>query len=150
MDTFEAPREATDEIDFAAAKPGLIVVIAGAAQIFAGATTFAQGVQLLTLFDFGRSWWWVLPYVLVPLGLAQMAFGATGSRGRDYGAILGLAVTWFVQLLALVFTGWSLLQGGIIVLAFVWTFINGIAGLLAPFAIPGALKASSVRRKLYT
>ena len=140
--------EATDEIDYAAAKPGILVTIAGAAQVFAGATTFAQGAQLWLLFVF-YSWLWVLPYILVPLGLIQMALGATASRGRDWAAVLATLVTWFVQLIAIGFTLWSL-QGGFIILAFVWTFLNGIAGLLAPLAIPGALRASRVRRKLYS
>ncbi|MCB9677234.1 MAG: hypothetical protein H6737_19100 [Alphaproteobacteria bacterium] len=149
MDTFDAPREATDEIDYAAAKPGILVVVAGAAQIFAGATTLAQGVQLWALFVF-YNWMWVLPYFLVPMGLIQMALGATASRGRDWAAILGLVVTWGLQLVALLFTAWSLMQGGIIVMAFAWTFIGLLASLLAPMAVPGALKASSIRRKLYT
>ncbi len=140
-------RMPTDEIDFAAAKPGILVILAGALMVFAGATTFVQGLQLWTMFTF-YNWMWVAPYVFMPLGLLQMALGATSSAGRDWAAILGLMLTWFVQLLALAFTIWSL-SGGIIVLAFVWVFINGLASLLAPVAVPGALKASKVRRQLY-
>jgi len=145
---FDDRREQTDEIDYAAAKPGILVVMAGAMQIFAGATMFAQGAQLWMMFVF-YNWMWVLPYILVPLGFLQMALGATSSRGRDWAAIAGLVVTWFAQLLALAFTAWSLMQGGIIVLAFAWTAINGVAALLAPLGVPGALAASRVRRKLY-
>ncbi|MEZ4317454.1 MAG: hypothetical protein R3F61_08115 [Myxococcota bacterium] len=148
METFDAPREGTDEIDFAAAKPGILVVIAGIAQIVAGATMFAQGVQLLTMFIF-YNWLWILPYLLIPLGLLQMALGATASLGRDWATIGALIVTWLVQLIALAFAVWTILQGGILVLAYVWVFLNGIAALVAPMAVPGALRASAARRKLY-
>lgn len=138
----------TDEIDMTASKPGILVVLAGALMVFAGATTFVQGLQLWAIFVF-YDWMWVLPYIFMPLGLMQMALGATSSRGRDWAAIVGCLLTWFVQLVALAFTIWSL-SGGLIVLAFVWVFVNGFASLLAPAAIPGALKASKVRRQLYT
>ncbi|MCA9567240.1 MAG: hypothetical protein KC656_05335 [Myxococcales bacterium] len=136
-----------EDVDPGAADPGILPKIAGVLQVVAGATAFTQGVQLLTMFIF-YDWKWVLPYALVPLGLLQMAFGGWTSLGRDWGAIGGVGVTWFLALFAVVFTGWSLLHG-VIVLALAWTALAGLAALVAPFAVPPSLAASRARRALY-
>lgn len=136
-----------DEPSAADARPGVLVVLAGVVGIAAGATTLVQGLQLATLFVF-YSWMWVLPYVLMPLGLLQMALAALTTGGRDWAAGALTVVTWLLQGMALGFLVWSL-QGGIIVLAFVWVGLNGLASLLAPVAVPGAMKASRAKRALY-
>lgn len=149
MDGFEAPAAQADELDFAASKPGVLVILGGAIQIFAGATTAAQGLQLWMLFVFYTPFLWLLPYFLMPLGLLQMALAATASRGRDWAAIMACGVTLFVQLVAMIWMVWSF-QDGFSPLSLMWVVLNGLASLAAPFVIPGALAASRVRRSLYS
>lgn len=148
MDGFQAPADHEDEVDYAASKPGVLVVLGGAIQIFAGATTATQGLQMWLLFVFYTPLLWLLPYFLMPLGLLQMVLGATASRGRDWAAIASCLLTWFVQLIALIWTLWSL-QYGFSPLSFLWCFLNFLACMAAPLVIPGALRASKVRRSLY-
>lgn len=133
-----------DEVDLSV---GWIPKIAGVLQIAAGATCLVQGIQLWTLFVFWN-WMWVLPYVLVPAGLAQMALGAWASAGRDWAAVGGTTLTWALAMGALAFTAWSLLSG-FIALAFVWSGLGVVASLVAPLAIPRAIEVSQARRALY-
>lgn len=148
MDAFKAPDDAAEEIDYAAAKPGILVTVAGVAQIVAGSTTATAGLQLLVFVRF-YSLLWLLPYVLIPLGLTQMALGAVASRGREWAAIAGTALCWITQVIALFWLFYSVSNSFFSLLTLVWAGLNGLAALIAPFGIPGALAASRARRALY-
>lgn len=148
MDAFQAPEGEADEIDYAAAKPGVLVTLSGVAQVVAGATTSTTGLQLW-VFVYFFDWMFVLPYILMPIGLVQMALGAVASRGRDWASIAVTMLTWMLQLLALFWAWYSLSNGFFSLLTVVWVLLNGLAGLLAPAGIPGALAASRARRALY-
>jgi hypothetical protein len=148
MDAFRAPAEPTDEIDYAAARPSVVVAVAGGIQVFAGACTSTMGLQLFVFVTF-YNLLWVLPYLLMPLGLVQMAIGAVASRGRDWASILGTAMCWGIQIGALLWAVYSFSQGFFSLLTLVWLAVNGLGSLIAPFGVPGALAASRARRALY-
>lgn len=149
MDAFKSPGQAPDEIDFSAAKPGFLVTAAGVAQIVAGATCSTNALQAIALIWFPS---WVLPTLmgfLLLAGAAQMALGAIASRGRDWAAIAGTALAWILQIIALTWLVYAFSGGFFSLLSLVWALLNGLASLLAPLGVPGALAASRARRALY-
>ncbi len=149
MTAFEPPAEPVPDADpEEAPRVSALVTLAGVVQIVAGACTAAVGLQLLVFVNF-YSLLWLLPYVLLPLGLAHMALGALASRGQDWAAVAGAVLTWTLQVGALAWMIYSFAQGFFSLLTLVWFMVNGVASLVAPLGVPGALAVSRARRALY-
>jgi len=138
-----------DDLDeFTVLKPTPLMTLGGVSGIIAGATAFTTGLQMWVFIIF-YSMLWVLPYLLMPVGLVQMFFGASLTRGNDWAAIGGALLTAALELAALVWLVYSVANGMLSPLVFLWAGLNGLALLLMPLCIPSTLTLSRARRKLY-
>ncbi len=119
------------DAEISAAAPPLVAVVAGRIVLMLGVFTVLYGVQSLTNLRF-LSWHWLLPALLVPVGLASAAVGWKLSRARGWAAIAGFVLAALTALLTAAFT----------LLALSWGYFSLLSVMVGLAAIVGALLAA--------
>jgi hypothetical protein len=135
-------------ISFEDANPGALVMMGGAALGLAGFCVAALGVQFMVLIPVS-GWVAPIPYMLLLLGMSALALGGWITRGNAVAAWLGLVVTMATAILVVSWTIFTAVNGLFSLLSIVSTLAIGLALLAVPVAIPGAMRATRVRRALY-
>lgn len=152
-DAFEAPKGddkgIDDEFDPLAAVPHIVVRIAGAALVVAGAFVAVSGVQLWTFFELYRLWVKIAATLMILGGVAAFPIGGFYSMAKSWAVFLGLPLA---GALALGSTLWLFYALWVTLFSPVMIFASGaslLAFVLILVGAPMALKAASARAALY-
>jgi hypothetical protein len=148
MKEFNSPADDAS-IDLNAARPGFMVIIAGAVLAITGIITFVGGVQLLVVLNI-VTWAFVVPYFMLILGVAASIVGGVLTRARLWAALVGVILA---IMLALVTVGWciyAILHGFLSPLCFIAAGASILSTLVVPVSLPSAISSTRARRALYS
>lgn len=137
-----------DELSGLDARPSLLATLAGGATIATGLTTLVTAVQLWSIF-YLSGWRFFAWIALLLAAVLQMGMGGFTLSGSDIATIATTALTWFLQVIALIVVVYCFSRGLFAPLMLIWALANGLTSLLLPLAIPAALRTSANRRKLF-
>ena len=116
------------DAEISAAAPPLVAVVAGRVLLVLGVFTVLYGAQSLTNLRF-LSWHWLLPALLVPVGLVSATVGWKLSRARGWAAVAGFVLAALTALLTAAFT----------LLALTWGYFSLLSVMVGLAAVVGAL-----------
>ncbi|GMV17685.1 MAG: hypothetical protein HS104_32205 [Polyangiaceae bacterium] len=135
------------DAEISAAAPPLVAVVAGRVVLVLGVFTVLYAVQSLTNLRF-LSWHWLLPALLLPLGVASAVVGWKLSRARGWAAVAGFVLCAVTALLTGAFTLLSLSWGYFSLLSLIVGLAAFVGGLLAALSIGACQRADRARAAL--
>jgi len=149
MNAYSAPAaSAAEAIDFRDAVPNLAVKLAGFTLGAAGFFVSGSGLQLLAFFELS---WGMLAAasMLLTLGSVSVLVAPFVIKGRSWASMLAVPTAAVMALTTMV---WAVLSVSMLFfspLVVVGALTSAAAALVAPFAVPGALRATRARNALY-
>ena len=149
---FEAPKDEAgieDDFDPAAAVPHIVVRIAGAALVVAGAFVAVSGVQLWTFFVLYSLWVKIAATLMILCGVVAFPIGGFYSMARSWAVFLALPLAGFMALGSTLWLGYALWVTLFSPVMFFATASSLFAFVLILVGAPMALKAASARAALY-
>ena len=151
MDEFQAPENdgGVDQVDLDAAPAGYLCLIGGGILLVAGLTQTVAGVQLLTMVEF-YSFVWVVPWVMIGMGIPAMALGGLTTQARDWAAMGAVTIALMMAFFNLVWTVFALFNGFISPLGMITTAVTLLSVPFTLLALPSAIKSSRAKRQLYS
>jgi len=148
MSSMPAVHLDADDVSYEEARPGALLTLTGVAVGAAGMCTAAIGGQFLFIIPV-YGWIAPLPYLFVVAGVVSMILGGLLTQGRAAAAWLTIPTLLGTSVLTLGWLIYTTMSGLFSLMVVFGMLALAPAALLAPFAVPAAMRVTRARKQLY-